>query len=343
MRNSDKKTGKTVECMKTSSMKIEQMRRESRPAFEKAVADYIQSRRRRVPEFVRKHFSFKGALRINKKAFSDDLYKAPLNVAWTLPYLGLRASSSLLRKMRLAGLSDRIDALPPGFETRVQKEINWLIYTELLELPCSQEGRASHADALLAEFLKQPEIASFFAGELGEIHSKAGNPGYRAALEKNLVEYSKSRTAAADLAGNIVSLSAGFAAFGQTTPGSLTVGGTLATLVANQIAISNFVLGPALGGLYYSVFPAAASAGLVAAATGTTVVALTALASFSGVVTDPLQSRLGIHRRRLTKIIDCLENRLNGNEESRLKISDQYYARVFDLFDLLERAARTFA
>ncbi len=343
MLNLDKKTGKNVQCVNTSSMKIEQMRRESRPAFEKAVADYIQSRRRRVPEFVRKHFSFKGTLRINKKAFGEDLYKAPLNVAWTVPYLGLWASSPLLRKLRLGKLSDRIEALPPGFETRVQKEIIWLIYTELLELPCSQQGRVSHADALLAELLKQPEIASLLAGELGEIRSKSGNPGYRAALEKNLVEYSKSRTAAADLAGNIISLSAGFAAFGQTTPGALTAGGALANLIANQIAVSNFVLGPAVGGLYYSVFPAAASAGLAAATTGATIVALAALTSFSGIVADPLQARLGIHRRRLTKIIDCLEDRLNGNDESRLKIRDQYYARVFDLFDLLERAARTFA
>jgi hypothetical protein len=323
-------------------MKIEQMRRESRPAFEKAVADYIQSRRKRVPEFVRKHFSFKGALHINKKAFSDDLYKVPLNVAWTVPYLGLRVSSSLLRKLRLGNLSERIDSLPPGFETRVQKEINWLIYTELLELPYSQDGRTSHADALLFEFLKQPKIAALFARELSKIHSKSRNPGYRAALEKNLVEYSKNRTAAADLAGNIISLSAGVAAFGKMTPGSLTVGGTLATLIANQIAISNFFLGPTLGGLYYTVFPAAASAGLVAATTGTMVIALAMLTSFSGIITDPLQSRLGIHRRRLIKLIDCLENQLKGNDESHLKIRDQYYARVFDLFDLLKRAAQTF-
>ena len=325
-----------------NSPKIEQMRRESRLAFERAVADYIQSRRQRVPEFVSKHFSFKGALRINKKAFGADLYKVPLNVAWTIPYLGLRASSSLLRKLRLGGLSDRIDTLPPGFKTRVQKEINWLIYSELLELPSSQEGRESHADALLAEFLKQPEIAALFIDELSQIHSKSKNPGYRAALEKNLVEYSKNRTAAADLAGNIISLSAGVAAFGQMTPGSLTVGGALATFIANQIAISNFVLGPTLGGFYYAVFPTAASAGLMAATTGSMVLALAVLTSFSGIVTDPIQSRLGLHRRRLIKLIDCLENQLNGNDESHLKIRDQYYARVFDLFDLLKRAAQTF-
>ena len=64
------------------------------------------------------------------------------------------------------------------------------------------------------------------------------------ALEKNLMEYSRSRTAASELAGNIISLSAGASVFGKMTPGALTVGGGLAAAIAQQTAISNFILGP---------------------------------------------------------------------------------------------------
>ncbi len=325
-----------------NNMSIEIAGDESLLAFEEAVANYIRSRKERVPEFINKYFSFRGALGLNKKAFGADLYKAPLNVAWSIPYLGIRTSAYLLKKLGLNKMTNRVDKIPPGFETRVQKEIKWLIFSELLELPYSQDGRTSHKDALLAEILDQPQITSLFSIELDKIYSKSKNPGYRAALEKNLVEYAKSRTAAADLSGNIIALSAGVTAFGKMTPGSLTTGNTLAAVIAHNVAVSNFILGPTLGGFYYTVFPAAASTGLIVASTGAVVLALGLLTSFSGIITDPLQSRLGIHKRRLLKLIDCLEMQLKGIDESQLKIRDQYYARVFDLLDLLKKASQTF-
>ena len=144
------------------------------------------------------------------------------------------------------------------------------------------------------------------------------------------------------MAGNIIALSAGASAFGKMTPGSITAGSSMAAFIAHNIAVSNFVFGPTLGAYYYTIFPASASTGLVIASTGAVVVALAALTSFSGVLTDPIQSRLGIHKRRLLKLIDCLEKQLRGVDNSQLKIHDQYYARVFDLLDLLKRASHTF-
>jgi hypothetical protein len=323
-------------------MNIEDTGDERLTAFDTAISNYIRSRKKRVPDFVKKHFSFKGALHLNKETLGADLYKTPLNVAWSIPYLGLRASSSSLKKLGLNKITKQIDKIPSGFETRVQKEINWLIFTELLELPYCQNGRTSLKDALLTEILNQPKIISLFSNELSKINAKSENPGYRAALEKNLMEYAKSRTAAADLAGNIIALSAGATAFGKMTPGSLTAGNMLATIIAHKIAVSNFILGPTLGGLYYAVFPAAASTGLIVTSTGAVVLALAVLTSFSSIISDPIQSKLGIHQRRLLKLIDSLEGQLRGIDGSQLKIRDQYYARVFDLFDLIKRAAQTF-
>jgi hypothetical protein len=311
-------------------------------AIDQAIGDYIHSRKEKVPAFIDQHFSIKGAMRLNKKAFSADLYKTPLNVAWSIPYLSLQASSLLLKKIGLRQITKRIDKIPPGFETRVQKEINWLIFTELLELPYSQDGHTSHTDALLAEILDQPQIKSLFSIELANIYCKSKNPKYGAALETNLIEYAKSRTAAADLAGSIIALSAGAVAFGQMTPGSITIGSSAATIIAHHIAASNFILGPTMGSLYYSVFPTAASTGLIVASTGAVVFALALLTSFSGFITDPVQSRLGIHKRRLFKLIDCVERQMRGLDGAQLKIRDQYYARVFDLLDILKKAAQTF-
>ncbi|UCB47581.1 MAG: hypothetical protein JSW56_10365, partial [Deltaproteobacteria bacterium] len=208
-------------------------------AVGRAIEAYIESRKEKVPHFVRKHFSFKGAVKLNRKAFSSDLYKVPLNVAWTIPYLTLRGSSSLLKRMGLEKFPSHVERLPVGFETKVQKEISWLIFTELLEIPYAQGNRRSEKDALLENILNQPDISSLFMGDLSTIYSKSKDPRFRPALEKNLMAYSRSRTAASELAGNIISLSAGASVFGKMTPGALTVGGGLAATIAQQAAISN--------------------------------------------------------------------------------------------------------
>jgi hypothetical protein len=311
-------------------------------AVDGAIRKYIKVRKEKVPHFVKTYFSIRGALGLNRQALGADLYKAPVNVIWALPYTGLRASSSLLKKMGFEKIPAYVERLPVGFETKVQKEVNWLIFTELLEIPYAQGKRQSKKDALLEEILNQPEISSLFSSELSKIYSKSKNPKFRSALEKNLLEYSRSRTAATELAGNIISLSAGATMFGKMTPGAMTAGGVLATAIAQQTAISNFVFGPTLGSLYYSIFPASASMGLVIASTGTIMAALAVLTSFSGIISDPIQYKLGIHQKRLNKLIDSLESELRGLGDSGFRIRDQYIARVFDLLDLIKKAAKTF-
>jgi hypothetical protein len=312
-------------------------------AVNRAITKYIGSRKRKVPGFVKKHFSLPGALRLNKKALGSDLYKTPANILWFLPYTGLKTSFFLLKKTGLKKTPSFVERLPVGFTTNVQKEINWLVSTELLEIPYIQGKRKSKKDALLEEILDQPEISSLFSAELSSIYSRSKNPEFRLALEKCLLEYSKNRTAAAELAGSLISLSAGATMFHKMTPGALTAGGTLATAITQHTAISNFVFGPTLGGFYYGFFPASTSMALTLASTGTVMAALALVASFSGIITDPIQYRLGIHKRRLNRLIDLIDRELRGSGSSKLKIRDQYIARVFDLLDLIMKATRSVA
>ena len=310
-------------------------------AVSKAIQEYIDSRKDKIPGFVKKHFSFPGALALNRKAIGSDLYKAPLNVIWLPPYTVLKASTALLKKVGFQRISSRIENMPMGFTTDVQKEVTWLIFTELLEIPYVQGKRKSNKDTLLQIILDQPKISSFLATALSRIYSKSRDPEFRFALEKNLLEYSKSRTAAADLAGSLISLSAGATMFHKMTPGALSAGGALAAAIAQQTAISNFVFGPTLGSLYYGVFPASTSVALVTVSTGTILAALAIMSSFSGIITDPIQYRLGIHGRRLDRLIDSIEKELKGVDNAGFKIRDHYVVRVFDLFDLIMKASRT--
>jgi hypothetical protein len=59
------------------------------------------------------------------------------------------------------------------------------------------------------------------------------------------------------------------------------------------------------------------------------------LATFSGLLTDPLQQRLGLHRRRLVRLVDALERELLEGEGRSFAVRDHYVARLLDLVDLL--------
>ncbi len=310
-------------------------------AIDRAIDQYIRSRREKVPGFVNKHFSMRGALQLHKKALGSDLYKGPFNISWSVPYAILRAGAAILKKVGVTSLPKWIEKLPPGFETNVQKEVKWLIYTELLELPFEQGERRSTRDALLEAILQQPEAAQLISDNLTTIAQKAQLAGFRERLEENLMEYATSRTAAADLAGTIITLSIGAAAFKQMTPGAMATGTALATAIANHVAVSNFILGPTIGSLWYSLFPVSASFGLVAATTGAVMAAMSLVTSFAGIVTDPIQAQLGIHQRRLYKFLDCFERELKGEGNSKLALKAIYLARVIDILDILKAAATT--
>src|SRR5262249_54722662 len=126
----------------------------------------------------------------------------------------------------------------------------------------------------------------------------------------------------------------------QLTPGAVTLGSALAALWAQQAAIASFPLGPALGSLWYGMFPAAVAPALLAGTTGGVLVAAAALAAFSGLITDPIQRRLGLHRRRLPRLLDVLKRQMAAPAAPAFAVRDQYVARLVDLFDLLGTAYR---
>lgn len=311
-----------------------------RHAVNAGIEDYIQSRKAKVPAFVAKHFSFHGALKLHRKALGKDLYKAPLNMLWLAPLAAIKAGAWLSKKLGAAAVARSLNGLPSGFETDVQREINWLIYTELLELPYQQHHRNSTKDALLEAILKDESLAELIDAYLTEIHQKSGDPDFRRTLERNLQTYASSRAVAAEIAGNIITLCSSYAAFQQAMPGALSSGSAAATAIAQHIAIAQFWLGPTLGAWYYGLFPVAASTGLLVTATGAIMAGWGLIAAFTGIVTDPLQAKLGLHQKRLYKFIDALAAEIKGGSDSQYKIKEIYASRVFDIVDLLMIALR---
>ncbi len=305
-----------------------------------AVARYIDERRRRVAGFVDRHYALAGALALNAHALGWDLARAPVNLLAALPQsvllVGAAAGRALGRKRpRLAAAAARLGRLQLLLETDVGRELAWLIHTELLELPIRLGDRLSTRDALAEAVFADPRLAGAITETARALAQRGGDAALRDPMAELIGTYTGSRAAAADIANALLATGAGALAARQFTPGALSLGPVIAGALAQHAAIASFPLGPTLGALWYGAFPAAAAPGLALAGSGAAFVALGALAAFAGVVVDPVQRRLGLHQRRLDRLITALEAQLLGRAHGGFRPRDHYVARLFDALDLL--------
>ena len=312
----------------------------ARLIVEQAAARYCAERRSKIDDFVDRTFSLPGALRLHRRAVGWDLVRSPANLALSAPHLAARVSAGLARRTGLTPAADWLDSRRYFLQTDVARELEWRLFTELLELPIRQGKRASERDALAEEILRDPRIA---AGGKDAPCSPAEQEAFRNWLAGAASTYEGTRVAAADLTTAAVSAGVGAVAFKKLTPGMMSLGPATAQVLVQHAAIAGFPLGSGAGALWYGVFPAAAPAALTIGLTGGLLAAGAVVGAFSGVVTDPIQRRLGLHQRRLKRLIDCLERELVGRGDSRFAVRDHYVARTLDVIEALGivwRAAR---
>jgi uncharacterized protein DUF6635 len=300
---------------------------------DRAAARYFAERRRRVDAFVDRQFSVTGALALHRKALGADIIKAPLNIVLAVPYFAAQLGAVAARACRAERLSTYLRSRRILLDTAVGREIEWLVMTELLELPLRQGHRVSTKDALAEAIVAEQAVAEAIRARLGTDHP-GGDLDFRKHLADSVARYTETRAASAEIATTLMTFGAGAAALKQITPGAMVLGPALAGTVAQQAAIASFPLGPTLGALWYAVFPAAASAGLVAGVTAGVAGAGAIAAAFVGVVTDPLQRAAGLHRRRLLRLIDALERQF-ATRTGTFAVRDHYVARLLGLVELV--------
>ncbi|MBK1634913.1 hypothetical protein CKO19_04120 [Rhodovulum adriaticum] len=288
-----------------------------------AARAYFAERRARVPGFVRAQFGLRGTLRLHRHALGWDILRAPVNVMLSPVLILARLSgwaAGQLGARRVAGwlLSRRV-LLP----TAVAKATERAIMVDLLELPWDGPGAPGTGDALARAMLAQPRLAVLVADRAG-----AG-----AASARALADYGGTRSAVAEMTTALGTIGAGALAFQSLTPGMVSFAPGLAAVVAHQAAVAAFPLGGLMGSAWYGMFPVAVSPWLTGALTAGLLAFGALMAAFAGVVADPVQTALGIHRRRLNRLIDTMEDAFTGDGRRSFAAREHYLARLLDLSD----------
>lgn len=307
---------------------------DARRIVDESVVRYFDSRREKTSEFVDRHFSWSGAWSLNKRAFGRDIYRAPLNVALIAPSMGVRLAASGFEKLGKDSVAAKLRAKQFYFKTDVAEELEWLVHTELLEVPFAQRHRQSERDVLAEAIYSHPLMTQALSTAVTNVVDAAG-PRNRDQLERLLSAYMETRAANAEVVNLVVCLMAGGLLAHQVTPGALSLGPSMAGAIASHSAVSGFPLGSSIGSAWYGAFPVAPTTALAAGSTAGVLAVAALVTAFSGLVSDPVQRSLGIHERRLQHFLDTLEQNVLFDEESHMKMRDHYVGRIIDLFDAL--------
>ncbi|MBS0125031.1 hypothetical protein KB874_13105 [Aestuariicoccus sp. KMU-90] len=300
--------------------------------------EYFDCRRAMIDDFVARHFTWPGTLRLHGAALGWDIIRAPVNVALSPLLVLTRFAAYLCRSAGWRGTADVLSRRRILLRTSVARRVEVLIVTDLLDLPLDEGAAARDPSALARAVLAAPQFRAMIRTRGSAAEAKA--LGQR--IVGSLGEYAGARSAVAEMTTTLCVLVVGALAFQALTPGMISMAPGVADALARTNAIASFPLGQTLGGMWYGVFGVDASAWLV----GTTVAGLVMIgsvfAAFAGVFADPLQSRLGIHRRRLGRLLDTLEEEFVGRGDKPFIAREHFFARLLDLWDALASAVRIF-
>ena len=300
--------------LSSSTIQHEQLKR----AIELSLRHYFQRCRRRVPGFVARHYRYPGCWSLNRRAFGWDLLRAPANLLWAPVYVCLvllfyAAAAAGWNKARYWAR-----ALPGGLTTAVQRQADTVLRTELLR-GADELGQV------------QREIALQLLGPDRSLPTEVNTQ-----IEHALKQIMLARTAAADIGNTVLSTTLGALLYKKFTPGGVGLGLLAAALWAESRATQEFPLGATLGRLYYRIYDAHATVLEQVTAVGLTLALMAVLTSFAGLLIDPLQALLGLHQRRLRRMLLALERDTLAQIDSRFRPLDPYLARIFELVDTLK-------
>ncbi len=297
-------------------------------AIDLAAARYFDECRAAVPGFIARHFHYPGAITLNRVALGWDMLRAPLNLFWA-PLYGVFAvlKYGLTKTNSLRGVCRALDKIPPGFNTRVQIQISELIQRELLNPGGQDHVLEAYILAALRDVYRKHKQMPLAEAQFCQYIEPL--------LADALQQYQYTRTASADITNSLSCTVLGAFAFQKFTPGGIGIAAVLASAVARELASKHFLLGETLGRWYFHLFPPEPSLSLNLAVFSGVLALLASFAALSGIVTDPVQAFLGLHRRRLLKMLNHLQQDFNMNSQGSFRPKDHFVARILDGFDMI--------
>lgn len=284
---------------------------------------YFDQIEQRVPTFVDKHLRYPGVWHLHRSVIGWDLIRAPLNLLWAPVCLSAQLASVVFSRFGKKNIARRLKSVPTGFHTCLQRTFNHHLDDELFKLDALSESLSVVIEEHLNTTGATPKGSN----------SDFNHQRLRLIIEQSLRQLMLSRTATQDISSAIFATAVGALSFNKFTPGGIGLGIIIAALWAKSRAVEGFFFGSGLGALYYGIFPPSATAIETIIGVAFVMMVMAIVACFSGLLTDPLLARLGLHQRRLNRLIRQAKSDLHQQNEGQFSTPDPYIARILDLID----------
>lgn len=239
--------------------------------------------------FVSARFGLRGTLALHRAAIGWDLLRAPINLLLAPVFLLVRLAAVLAGQLGWRQAAVWLKARNLFLETAVSKQV-------------ARDVRGLVADVF---------------------------PGAEGRNDATIRTYVGTRSAVAEITTMLCLVVTGVIVFRALTPGVVSLAGPVAELRAFTHAVEAFPLGSFLGRAWYGVFPVHLALGEILVTGLALAVLASILTTFAGLIADPIQVVLGIHRRRLARLIERIEA---GEADDGLE-REHLAARLGDLSD----------
>lgn len=255
----------------------------------------MDPRRLAIARFARARFGLRGTLALHRAALGWDLLRAPVNLLLAPVFLVIR----------LGGLVAGWLGWQRGARWLARREVFW-------------------TTAVSREVAR--EVAGFIDELERGAHLAPVDPRQR---DRAVADYAGTRGAVAEITTMLVLLTLGFVLFRAVTPGVVSLTGAVTELRVHAQAVEGFPLGPFIGRAWYSVFPVRFGIGDLVVTGLALAVASSVLTTFAGLIADPVQVALGLHQRRLARLVA----RIEAGAEAPGLAGEHVAARVGDISD----------
>ncbi len=286
-------------------------------------------RQAQVDAFAQRHFTWPGTLHLHRAALGFDILRAPINVLLSPILVLARIAAWICRRLHLLREADWLLRRRLLLRTAVSARVEVAILNDLLDVPLPAANAIEDHAAMARAVLAAPRFREIMRnrGTVAEAQVTADR------IIGAVGEYTATRFSVAEFTTGLITLAIGAVAFQALTPGMIAMAPGVAGAVSHSTAVADFPLGAPIGSVWYSVFPVGPSPGLIAATVVGLMILGSVVAAFAGIIADPVQVRLGIHRRRLLRLFDTLDAEISGSRDKPFVAQEHFLARILDLWD----------
>lgn len=157
--------------------------------------EYFDCRRAMIDDFVARHFTWPGTLRLHCAALGWDILRAPVNVALSPILVLTRFAAYLCRRLGGRGTADWRSRRRILLRTTVARRVEVLIVTDLLDLPLDEGAAARDPSALVRAILAAPQFREAIRTRRSAAEAEALGQRIAGALG----EYAGARSAVAEM------------------------------------------------------------------------------------------------------------------------------------------------